>query len=543
MERCGSRPHFIVTFSLAPMKGGVLLRLTRSPVRVAYLASVGLFLWCVAQFFHHDTGFSSLISIGDEFAASQTTALRRTPHYVYEGSPGYDGAYYVQLALHPTLDNPELTKAIDNLPYRAKRILFCWAAWGLGLGQPAWIVQAHALINVVCWLVLAVVLLRWFPPTSWENFLRWAAVMFSHGVVMSVRHSLVDAPSLLLVALALRWLEQDRARAGAVTLALAGLGKETSLLAGAGTDFDWRAPRTWGRAALVLVAIALPLAAWVGYVRWKFGPAEDPGLGNFTLPFAGFWEKARLAGQEALGRDAGGLTWATAGVVIALAVQWLFFATRWRPADRWWRVGAAFALMMVFLSTPVWEGYPGASTRVLLPMTLAFNVLVPRGARWLPLLLVGNLTVAASAFEFSPPHEFYELRGDRETRAAVRIVAKDWHGPERHLEQRWRWSAGRAELRVTNRHGQPVRMTLRGQATSANGMRSLRISEGERLVWGDTIGQGPAEIRFGLTLPPGETVLVFATDRPAQKIGTDPRDLAFRVANLEIVVQPGGVSR
>src|SRR6185436_2924525 len=41
-------------------RGGRLLPLLRSPVRVAYIACVALFLWCVAQFYHGDTGFSSL---------------------------------------------------------------------------------------------------------------------------------------------------------------------------------------------------------------------------------------------------------------------------------------------------------------------------------------------------------------------------------------------------------------------------------------------------------------------------------------------------
>ncbi|MGH7957089.1 MAG: hypothetical protein ACREH8_08760, partial [Opitutaceae bacterium] len=379
--------------------GGLLLRFAGPGVRVAFVAAVALFLWCVAQFYHRDTGFSSLISIGDLLAPAKVTALRDVPHHVYEGTHGYDGAYYVQLALYPTLDNPELLRAIDNLPYRAKRILFCWVAWLLGGGQPAGIVQAHALLNAGCWLVLAVVLLRWFPLTSWENFLRWAAVMFSHGVGMSVRHSLVDGPSLLLVALAVRWLEDGRRTAGAVTLALAGLGKETSLLASAALDFDWRAPRTWGRTALTVIAIALPLLAWMAYVRWKFGPAEDPGMGNFTLPFAGLAEKLGAAWSALREPDSWSINWAVMAAIIALIVQWLFFALRWRPAERWWRVGAAFAVMMAFLSTPVWEGYPGAATRVLLPMTLAFNVLVPRGLRWLPVLVAGNLTVAATVFE------------------------------------------------------------------------------------------------------------------------------------------------
>lgn len=521
-----------------------MLGLLRSPLRVAYVGSVGLFLWCVAQFYTRETGFTSLISIGELLSDSKVTALRQTPHYIYESSPGYDGAYYVQLALYPTLDNPELKKAIDNLPYRARRILFCWAAWAMGLGQPAWIVQAHALINVICWLALAWILLRWFPPTSWENFLRWAAVMFSHGVCMSVRNSLVDAPSLLLVALALRWFEDGRRGAGAVTLALAGLGKETSLLASAGLDFDWRAPRTWWRPALTVAMIGLPLLLWMGYIRLKFGPADDPGLGNFTLPLAGYGEKLRTAWGEAFAHDGAELNWATLGVVIALAAQWLFFVLRWRPDDRWWRVGIVFAAMMTFLSTPVWEGYPGAATRVLLPLTLAFNVLVPRSPRWWALLLAGNLTVAASVFAFSPPHDFYQIRGDAELRTALRVVTPTgWHGPERHLEQKWRWAGERAELRLINTGAAPIGLVVQAKASAVTEPRLLRVSLGEKMMWSETVRGTPQDLRFGFTLPPGETTLVFASDRAAEKVGTDPRALAFRIANLKLFVAPAPGAR
>lgn len=515
----------------------MLLRFAGSRVRVAFVAAIALFLWCVAQFYHPDTGFSSLISIGDALTPTKVTALRGVAHYIYESSPGYDGAYYVQLALHPTLDNPELKRAIDNLPYRAKRILFCWAAWTLGAGQPAWIVQAHALLNVICWLALAVVLLRWFPLNGWENFLRWTAVMFSHGVCMSVRHSLVDAPSLLLVALALRWLEDGRRTAGAATLALAGLGRETSLLASAGVDFNWRAPRTWGRTALTVIAIALPLGAWMIYVRWKFGPAEDPGMGNFTLPFAGLAEKLAAAWGALSEPESWSIDWAVLAAILALVVQWLFFALRWRPAERWWRVGAAFALMMTFLSTPVWEGYPGAATRVLLPMTLAFNVLVPRGLRWLPVLIAGNLTVAASVYEFSPPTEFYDLRGPAQS--AVRVIpAAGWYGAERNLHDRWRWTAGRAELKLRNESTEPLLATIRAEATSGEGNRGVRVLADGKMLWGDNVGLGATEVRFGLPLPPGETVLVFVSDRPGQRVSSDPRDLAFQITNLDIVVKP-----
>jgi hypothetical protein len=235
------------------------------------------------------------------------------------------------------------------------------------------------------------------------------------------------------------------------------------------------------------------------------------------------------------------LHWATLAAVIALVAQWLFFVVRWRPAERFWRVGFVFAGLMTFLSTPVWEGYPGAATRVLLPLTLAFNVLLPRGRRWLPWFVIGNLTVAASVFEFSPPQDFYRVRGD--AAGAVQLSAKrGWYGAERHLDRRWRWSSGESELRLNNTSGRALRVTLQARASAAGENRSVRVLQGERLLWGERVGADPVPVRFGFELPPGETVLRVVSDKPAEKVGTDPRPLAFRIDNLEIVLGPAGAA-
>jgi hypothetical protein len=524
----------------APKNVGWFRSLVTSPVKVMCLVSAVFFLSAVEKFYDPTTGFSSLISIGDRLGENKVTQLKRVQHYIYNDSSGYDGAYYVQLALNPTLDNPELKTAIDNLPYRAKRILFCWVAWGLGLGKAAWVVQAHALLNVFCWLALGWVLLRWFPPTNWENFLRWAGVMFSHGVCMSVRHSLVDAPSLLLVALAMRWVEEGRRVRGGAMLALAGLGKETSLLAVAGVaDFNWKVPKTWWRAALMAGLVAVPLLAWMAYIKWKFGPADDPGLGNFTLPLAGLAEKWGDALANLAVRGDSPLKWATVAVTAALTVQWLFFALRWRPADAWWRIGAAFAGMMIFLSTPVWEGFPGASTRVLLPMTLAFNILVPRGRKWLPLLIAGNLTVVASYKEFTPPaREFYHLSGESEVVGAVRVeIGAGWYGPESYKSESWRWSSGKSELRLKNASAGPLEAVVRGRVAALDG-RALRIFLGDALVWSGDIGERQAPFKFGCIVPEGGAVLRFVSDKEGRKVGTDPRKLSFNIFDLEVVVKP-----
>jgi hypothetical protein len=126
----------------------------------------------------------------------------------------------------------------------------------------------------------------------------------------------------------------------------------------------------------------------------------------------------------------------------------------------------------------------------------------------------------------------------------LRVVpSTGWHGPERHLDERWRWSSARSELRLLNQNPESIRVVLSGDAGAVTESRHLRVSVGERLLWGDTVGSGTKDMRFGLTIPPGETVLVFSTERPAEKVGTDPRDLAFRVANLVIVVSPAGAPR
>jgi hypothetical protein len=53
----------------------------------------------------------------------------------------------------------------------------------------------------------------------------------------------------------------------------------------------------------------------------------------------------------------------------------------------------AYALLMTVLGPAVWEGDPGAMSRVLVPMTIAFNVLLFRGRWSWTFWCLGNLSV------------------------------------------------------------------------------------------------------------------------------------------------------
>jgi hypothetical protein len=284
---------------------------------------------------------------------------------------------------------------------------------------------------------------------------------------------------------------------------------------------------------------ALPLLVWVIYLRWKFGAPSETGFNNFTLPLAGLVEKwsVTLASFNDPAKPL--LRWATLAVVAGLTVQALFFALRWRPRELPWRVGAMFVGLMFFLATPVWEGAPGAAARALLPMTLAFNLLVPRGRRWLAVLMAGNLTVVAAYYEFTPPREFYSVTAPGELLATVTFERTGgWYDAEDAGGLRWRWSSGDAGLRLHNNSGQPLTIVCTGRAASALDERRLRISAGEAMVWSGELATQPVNFQFGVAVPPGETALTFATDKPAHGIGNDPRKMAFEILNLEIVVKP-----
>lgn len=510
--------------------------------QAAGLLGLVVFAVFVGRFHEPTNGFTSLLLFGSELEATQVPELNRVPHYVYDDVIGYDGAYYVQIALHPLLRDPAVKAAIDNPQYRARRILLPWAAWVLGAGQPQWVVHIFPLLNVGCWFALALLLWRWLPPDGAENLLRWAGVMFSHGLCASVRNSLVDGPALLLVAVGMALWEKNR-RAGAMgALAAAALTRETSLLAGtmlaAPPAAGWR---WWARNAAVAAVIGAPLLGWIGYVHFRFGPALDPGVRNFAWPFAGLAEK-----WASVWWNAGGVDWLTASLfnvlcVAGLTVQLLFFASRWQPGNAWWRIGATFAALMLLLAQPVWEGYPGAATRVLLPMTLAFNVLLPRGGRWLPVLVAGNLSLVAGLAELdSPPREMIVIRGDPPAVAACRAEWKSgWYQMEWSSARTWRWCRQRAALQVNNRSGGTLRASL---ALDLWGItpRTVRITLNGAPLATVEVGDDAAGYDLGsLTLRPGENLLVFESDQPpASSLNEDPRLLNFAVSEIAITVAP-----
>jgi hypothetical protein len=530
-----------------------ILRACGTALRLAACAAV-VCLFCrgISRFHLPYSGFTSLIEFGSQEHARYLPELKAADHYEETNSGGYDGQWYAQIAMRPRLGDPLLSTAVDNLPYRARRILFEWVAWALGGGDPTRALNAFAGLNLACWFLLAALLLRWFPPGSWENVLRWAAMLFSFGLIFSVRSALMDGPSLLLIACAMALVERGRPWWGALVLGVAGLGKETAVIAGASLAAGRPGkPRDWLLLAAKAALVAGPLVLWCLYLKGALGTTGTLGQRNFSAPFLGIAAKAR----EVLGQvSEEGFSLSSHGtldllVLVGLVTQGAFLAYEFRWKDPWWRLGAGFALLMVFLGDAVWEGFPSAAPRVLLPMTLAFNVLVPRGWRLLPLLLLGNIGVLGSAELLEPlPPRGYLVTGPHALRAApdgdlltVTYSPGDWWPIEREGNDTWHW--GRGEGRVTLHN--PQAFALVGDLSfglATGDKRRAIVTQQGRVLWSAPVlpGRRNDAAVANVRIPPGDSELQFQSDRPAAKPGPgDEREITYSVRDLTINLTGG----
>jgi hypothetical protein len=365
--------------------------------RVVHAAAILVLLAAVSRYYDSATGFTALIGFGEKQAASVVPAVKDLPREIARGSNGYDGQFYVQMAVDPLLRDPATDRAMDEAPLRARRILLSWTAYALGFGRPAWILQVFALQNVIAWIALSVVLRRWFPLTSARGLCLWLLTLFSTGLMWSVRFALLDGPSLLLLSLAVAALEGGRRWIAATVCGVAGLARETNVLSVFGLidRREWSGGvRPIARQIASIVVALLPLALWSDYIRSIYRSLSFTSGETLTRPFAGLLWRAGVGLN--LEKSSVGQAAIVILLVVAFATQVGFLLARpgWR--DPWWRIGVAYAALLAFLGQPLWTATPPSVVRVELPLLLAFNIGllgVRRQAAFWVLALLGNATI------------------------------------------------------------------------------------------------------------------------------------------------------
>jgi hypothetical protein len=366
------------------------------------LAAVLFLIGCIAWRWDGTSGLTSLLRFGSQFAPQRIPAVAALPVRTYEGV-GYDGQFYSQLAVDPDIRRPEVQAALDNPRYRARRLLLPAAVHILGAGRPRLTLQLFALSNVAAWLALGWLLWRRVGGLGWHGTGIWLASMLGMGALDSVRLSLTDLPAMLLVFLAVEATERGRRVPALAALTAAALTRDTTLLAAAaaGTG-DLRRPATWADQLWRGAVVALPFALWSYWLLLSVPSGNTLGTGHFTWPGQAILTQAGTCLREIA---AGNLdSRYTFGLLAAVSLTWqAVFLLRRLSLDPppWVRVAVPFALFYFVIGDPVWKGY-WAVARTCLPLTFAYNLLLPRDRRFWPYLLLGNLCVLHAVYRILP---------------------------------------------------------------------------------------------------------------------------------------------
>jgi hypothetical protein len=517
-------------------------------------AAFVLLLGVFGRVYSPEFGITKFLVVGRDFDRCGLAVFRSTPKYLGPGdSRGFDGQFYAELALDPLLRDPQLQVALDDPPYRARRILTSWLAWAGGLGRPFWILNVYAALNLVFWVGFAAMATRLFRPHGWAGLAGFAAMLMTCGIVESLRSSLTDFPSFVLMTLSM----MIGGAGGAGVLALAALAREANIIGIAGL-WDYRPPwlPTIRRNAVFAAIAGLPLALWVAYVMSRFPMGGSATGNNLARPFCGIMGKLGEFSVHAANGDIAWKAWYSEFLtnehlhalltIVAVLTQSIYLFTHRERDNRIWRVGAIFVPYFLCISSISWEQH-FTITRHALPITLAFNLVLAMRARrgWLVWFLLGNCFV---------PYGFYQLavygRGAGGSPAEFRVTSpqppgqaiqarftEGWSAEEWTRGHTWRWGvAQHATLMIVNPTTRPLEAGLSFETRSIC-PRDLTVSVRGVELWSSRSVQESTGVRTArFTLPPGETTVDFSSAIPPAFAGTpgDPRRLSFRVKDLQI---------
>jgi hypothetical protein len=275
---------------------------------------------------------------------------------------GYDGQFYAQIAIDPTLRDPHFRTMGDNPEYLGRRILMSALAWGLAFGRPAAAVTIYSLLNLIAWYALFALILSSQRPMTAQAWCCVAGIMLGTGVFASISHSLTDLPAAMLLVMAAVLAGWSRA----IALSLSVLTREASLVSSWAPILDLpKSARLW-RGIAQMSVIILPWVAWSIYLHWLLNHPEY-FEGNFAWPFEGWLQSIMTAVAE--------VRLSKLLALLSLLVQLAYLIRRPQLSSFYWRIAISYGIVGSLLgSGPL--GGEASFTRDLLPMTIGFNVLM-----------------------------------------------------------------------------------------------------------------------------------------------------------------------
>jgi len=350
------------------------------------------------------SGFVSLIQFGSNRFSQAIPEVRSLPVFIshpLKSKSGYDGQFYAQLSVDPTLNNPNFDKALDNRVFRSRRIFIPALAHILGFGDPGLVIQVYAVINLFFWIGLVALLLKALPDHSYRSLLCMIAISLNTGVMDSMRNALTDLPGAVLLLAAV--LTQSYRGAG--ILSLAALTRENSILGLPGLLEFKKEPGSLRKNIVLICIVVIPFLLWVFYTFHRFPKSSLVNScapkGCFYVPFIQIANAITESYSHIVTKWSG--LWAHEGMWKFLsdidvrrmfsiclrltAIGYLFICRK--PDSRIWRFGIVYAFVAFFMN---W--YEGGD-RLFLPMIIGFYVLLAseKSRLFFPLFLLAGLNL------------------------------------------------------------------------------------------------------------------------------------------------------
>ena len=326
--------------------------------------------------FDQQHGFLAVPRFGEQFHGASLDEVKSLDP-PRKNSAGYDGQFYAQMALDPSLRNAQLPAAVDDLGYRGQRIGLSALAHVLGGGHVWLTLQIYSVLNLFFWFAMLVLAVRMFGLEPLQQRVCLIACLWSAGVLISITRALTDLPALTLSLLAL-WMSVRGGKSFVVFGGIATLFKETSVF-----SFLAYGTKDWKRnpiGYLAVMGLALvPLVIWQTYVRTQIGGGQSGFSHNFNWPLFGLVDKLTAVWQQCIENPTRPPLLELLGP-ISIAVQSGYLLSRWRWNDEFWRFGIGFACLTVVIAFAVWESQ-SAYSRVLLPLCISFNALLLRDSQ------------------------------------------------------------------------------------------------------------------------------------------------------------------
>ena len=218
---------------------------------------------------------------------------------IYPEQVGYDGQFFLNMALDPFLGNDGTIATLDAPPYRYRRIFYPLLGYLLGLGNRQVIPYMLVLINYLC-IITLVWMASWGLKQTDEPRWHGLLVLCVPGVWMTLWLSTADLLSSTLLMGAICCYRYTRPYLSSLSISLACLTRETMVLGWVALvicsvkDKNWRL--FWG-----LMGAIVPIAGWNSYVAARLAGRQGPSLESiFSLPFVNIFHKFTVLVQTGL---------------------------------------------------------------------------------------------------------------------------------------------------------------------------------------------------------------------------------------------------